>query len=119
MRRVYKYGICYGLTETLLPKHAEILSIGSQGGNICMWAKVDDTVESELRKFFTTFTGRAIPDNEYLLDFIGTTTTDDGLVYHVFEVKDTFDNIVKNFFKVDDEGIYDEGIYDLIIKADK
>lgn len=87
MITIYKYLIPNsGVIE--LPLKAVVLSIGTQGTGIVIWAKID-TSEGKFvqRKFNTYGTGWDIEDqccgNDEI--FIGTVTDAGGYVWHVFE----------------------------------
>lgn len=82
MHTIFKYKIG-PVTEIELPKNAEILTVGSQGSDIFLWAKVDPQAEKETRRFVGFGTGHDIPD-QLQLAFIGTVFFGE-LVFHIFE----------------------------------
>lgn len=72
--------------EQIIRMHvnAEILTLQTQNGVPCIWAKVDPSNDMEKRTFFIFGTGHNI--NEYSIDYIGTfQTINSGFVGHVFE----------------------------------
>jgi len=84
MLQVWKF-VLQPEIEISLPRGAELLSVASQGNDICLWAKVNPEAEKEKRSFVAFGTGHQIPD-DLNLKFIGTAMIYDGsLVFHVFE----------------------------------
>jgi hypothetical protein len=77
------------IIEVMMPKGAEILSTGSIGDSVFVWAKfnMEQTLESEPRYFEVFGTGHNIPvDMGIDRNFIGTTFMYGGsLVWHIFE----------------------------------
>ncbi len=71
--KVYKYHLGNREQQTVLmmPKNAEILSVGEQGGFICIWALVEPTLPDKERTFVMYGTGRLIEEINKLT-FIGT-----------------------------------------------
>lgn len=82
MHSIFKYKI-EPIIELELPKGAEILTVGPQGSEIYLWAKVDPSAETEIRRFVGFGTGHDIPD-KLDLTYIGTTFFG-SLVFHIFE----------------------------------
>jgi hypothetical protein len=66
-----------------LPRNAEILSAQIQGGNICLWAKVDTSEPLESQSIAIYGTGQELPDSE--MTHIATVQMDE-FVWHVFEI---------------------------------
>lgn len=86
MITVYKYEIKSDFHEVDLPRGAEILSVQFQGKSLFLWAKVDNSVQTEKRSFHVFSTGGRIGKSESRrMKFIGTAHTESGLVFHVFE----------------------------------
>lgn len=85
MYEVWKY-VIQPESEIEMPVDSQVLSVGTQGDDICIWAKVDPLAPKTHRNFVVFGTGHQIPD--YLkLSFIGTAFLHCGqLVFHVFEV---------------------------------
>ena len=68
-----------------MPTGAEILSVATQGNDICLWARVNPDADREDRTFIGIGTGHDIPNNMNL-QFIGTVLLSGGtLVFHIFE----------------------------------
>ena len=89
MITVFKYTIPADDTIAVLPREADILTVAFQGDDLCVWAKVDTSIEEmEARTFKVFGTGSPIPqDNEPMYNFIGTAFMNNGLVFHVFELE--------------------------------
>ena len=69
----------------LMPVGAEILSAANQDGNLCIWAIIDPSKESESRHIEIVGTGLSLPcDMGVDRRFIGTALID-VFVWHVFE----------------------------------
>lgn len=85
--QVYKFKIPVGGGTLPLPYESNILKVGVQGEDICMWAEVDPSIEKiEARVFFVTGTGHEIPEFEGCVrQFIDTVFMGD-LVWHVYEL---------------------------------
>lgn len=85
---VYKYELDPDKIETDLPIGAKVLSVGAQGGSMFIWALVDPSAKTEVRKFVVVGTGHKMVDAEIdKLQFIGTAHMHGGrLVWHVFEM---------------------------------
>ena len=47
-----------------MPKGAEILSVNTQNGTPCIWAKVDSKIETEKRSFAIFGTGEPLASNK-------------------------------------------------------
>ncbi|HFQ5182182.1 TPA: hypothetical protein ACGUW2_004178 [Vibrio vulnificus] len=86
MRRVFKYKLeVVTNTQIELPANSEILSVGTQGKDICLWALVGAGQETNVRTFAVLPTGATIPSNVDC-SFLGTVHFHEyGEVYHVFE----------------------------------
>lgn len=67
-----------------IPKDAEVLSVGAQNGQICLWALVHTSRKPEERHFEAVNTGPKI-DAE-LKAFLGRATVGP-IEWHIFEVK--------------------------------
>lgn len=87
MRTIHKYTLGrQGIIE--IPVMATILSIGMQGREIVLWAKVDTDNEITTRKFNTYGTGWDIDDQcseDAIEVYYGTVAAPEGYVWHVFE----------------------------------
>ncbi len=88
--QIWKYPLKsnVNVSEIEMPVRAKILSVGTQHGNICMWAYVDTNEKrTRVRRFVVCPTGEDIPQNAE--SFLGTVKLYDGaLIFHVFEVKE-------------------------------
>lgn len=80
---VFKYSIKPNCPKVQIPKKAEVLSVGFQGNELFLWAKVNPDLGDETRYFHGFLTGEELP--LVGLVFHGTAHTDSGLVFHVFE----------------------------------
>lgn len=86
MITVFKYTICLDEPRLLLPKSAQLLTVGAQGNKFCLWAKVDSEADLEERNFHVFGTGHEIPRNMGSdFDYIGTVFMHNDLVFHIFE----------------------------------
>ena len=87
MRTIHKYNITR-LRIIEIPLMATILSVGIQGQEIVLWAKVDTDNKITTRKFNTYGTGWDIDDqcaDSAVEVYLGTVTSPEGYVWHVFE----------------------------------
>jgi hypothetical protein len=83
MSHVFKYTLAPGVTDLRVPVYAEPIHVAFQGDNLRIWM-CENLGELETRHFRTVATGEdfdGVPRNH-----IGSAVTDDGLVFHVFEV---------------------------------
>ena len=80
-KRIYKY-VINSSSSIHIPKGAEILSVGAQRDDVCLWAMVEPDTEQETEEFIVVGTGWDVP--EMARCFIGTAQLDNGLVFHVF-----------------------------------
>lgn len=82
---IYKYHLKVAdVQKIFMPKGAEILSVGTQEYDVCIWASVNPELEPELRVFQIVGTGHG----EYeprLTEFLGTVFAGQ-YVWHIFEV---------------------------------
>lgn len=84
METVFKYSLPeVGANGLELPKGAKVISADVQGQMICLWAIVNPEAPKETRQFVVAPTGNGVDVTG--LDFIQTTFTVNGLVWHVFE----------------------------------
>jgi hypothetical protein len=80
---VFKYTLHPGDTELRVPVYAEPIHVAFQGDHLRIWM-CENLGELETRRFRTVATGEdfvGVPTSH-----VGTAITDDGLVFHVFEV---------------------------------
>lgn len=89
MKRVYKYQVFITDPVILMPKDAEILHVGSQRGNIFVWALVDPSWPPIAPRHFVIYsTGLDIYEPDESLTYLGTCFQHgDALVLHIFERK--------------------------------
>lgn len=89
MRRVYKYQITLLADdfELDMPQGAVLLTFGAQNDCPCLWALVDPSAQTTVRRFRLAGTGHDLDYAPEQLTFIGTTLLrNDRLVLHLFEV---------------------------------
>ena len=85
--RIYKYKIpapiADGVSTVEMPKFATILSVGIQQDEMVLWAVVDP--KTIVRKYHLQLvnTGNDVPEGTG--EFIGTATSSNGIVWHVFK----------------------------------
>jgi len=86
MKTIWKYPIeIHDLICIEMPKEAEILTVQSQKGIICIWALVNTDNPTEQRRFRIYGTGNPV---EFNGDYIGTFQIYNGdLIFHLFESK--------------------------------
>lgn len=75
-----------GINSIEMPKGAEPLSVGQQGGQLVIWAVVNLDAGTTIRHFRVVFTGKPLARSEGVYAFLGTVQMPNGLVMHVFEV---------------------------------
>jgi hypothetical protein len=93
MKTVHKYKVLPG-SYSMMPKDAEVLSVGQQGGDIVCWALVDDRLPADCKRgIFGAGTGHSLPETPG--DFIGTVQMDTGLVFHFFDAGYADDTVAK------------------------
>lgn len=86
MLTIHKYTLSTTRPVFRLPVGAEILSFGAQRDDIVMWVKLDDALPLTEQLIFEVIgTGWEMADKNY--EFRATVQTDDGLVFHVFEIR--------------------------------
>ncbi len=85
MKTVWKFGLEFDDSQRVnMPAGAELLSVGSQGDSLFVWAVVDSQAHLEPRTFLIRGTGHPLPNTP--LRFLGRATThDEQLVWHIFE----------------------------------
>jgi hypothetical protein len=67
-----------------MPYGANVLCIQTQNGVPCVWAEVDSTEPTEIRRFVIVGTGQPIPDDADR--YVGTWQSGP-FVFHLFEAK--------------------------------
>ncbi|EIL4347344.1 hypothetical protein LLL46_003594 [Salmonella enterica subsp. enterica serovar Saintpaul] len=89
MNTIWKYVLEPQITLDM-PAGATILSVGAQGDDICLWARVDTDAPAEPRRFLVAGTGMPLSESFNGARFIGTvqmTLAGVSLVMHVFEAE--------------------------------
>jgi hypothetical protein len=91
MNTIFKYTLKPEI-ELELPENAELLSVGAQGDEAVLWARVDPDAPKVNRHFRVFGTGHPMPD-DVELEYVGTIQFSHGacagLVFHAFEVMET------------------------------
>lgn len=83
MIAVWKYIVEVDGPPVEMPTGAEILTAQMQGGDICIWARVNTEMQPEQRTIIIAATGEGISPG---LAYIGTVISPrTGLVWHLFE----------------------------------
>jgi hypothetical protein len=83
MRKIWKFELAEKSTLQL-PVDAEILTVGSQKDQICLWVALDTTAPKVDRHFVTVGTGQVIASEA--VTFLGSAFLyDNQFVFHVFE----------------------------------
>lgn len=83
MKTIYKYTLSITDVQTVsLPSGANILHIGAQRGELCLWAWVDPTASPIERTLIIVGTGNPVPALE--LRYIWTVALGP-YVWHIFE----------------------------------
>ncbi len=87
MRTIYKYTLKIVEKQTIaMPATGTILHIEAQGDKLCLWAEIETTFKIGQRTFCLFGTGRALPPECQLPDYVGTVLIGP-LVWHVYEIK--------------------------------
>lgn len=87
MRTVYKYILAAVRQQFIdLPKGFDILHVGEQRGDICLWVEVNPEMETVPVKFFVIGTGHELPEAGKCLH-LGTVILQPhhDLVFHVYQ----------------------------------
>lgn len=83
MKTIWKYPVpLAGEFSVDMPAGARIVEFGRQGGDLFVWAVVDDRASYEVRYFEIVGTGHPVPEGEY----VGTVHAAP-FVWHLFEVQ--------------------------------
>lgn len=92
MARIFKYQLDLNTHESRggaalvsveMPEDAKVLSVGVQHGNVCVWAEVDTTADTEMREFLLVGTGNVPPEDAKFLATV--MLHNECLVLHVYE----------------------------------
>jgi hypothetical protein len=79
---IFKYPFeVAGMFQIPMPKGAEILAVQLQGGQPCIWARVDPKAPRVLRQFWVLGTGHPMPEDPG--DYVGTFQMDP-FVWHLY-----------------------------------
>lgn len=87
-RAIYKYTMDSWDCLISMPIDSKIVSCGFQGDDIVVWANVDTDLDAvhDFRRLRSFNTGERIDSALELSAFIGTATSANGIVWHVYEV---------------------------------
>lgn len=86
---IWKFNLNETTTTLDLPEESWVLSVGAQGGFICLWVLVDTESPKTKRTFKFYGTGWNIEEHKDALFYIGTVQMPcTGFVFHVFEEED-------------------------------
>lgn len=84
MKTIHKFKVI-PRNHVLMPKDAEILSVGQQGDDIVCWALVDDDAPAHGKRQIIGFGTGHLWGGRPPGIFIGTVQIDNGLVFHFFD----------------------------------
>lgn len=92
--RVWKFTLAMpnedGRSFVTMPAHVTPLSVGVQSDELVVWALVDPLVPPHIqsegpRRFIVVNTGQPVISIPYGAKFLGTVTTSNGIVWHVWD----------------------------------
>ena len=90
MLAVWKYPLpfpTYDEFNLTMQKGAKVLTVQVQGDQPCIWALIDASAPTEVRRFRVAGTGHWLEQERACLDYVGTFQLNDGqLVFHLFEI---------------------------------
>ena len=87
MRKIYKYVIPPNNHVVAMPWDRQLLGVGAQGNNICIWAEVEPDAEPEKIRFAVVPTGGDVPKNKAC--HLGTVLLNSAsLVFHIYLLRD-------------------------------
>lgn len=72
-----------------IPNEAELLSVGLQDDRLVVWTLTDSLNEPHIHRLLVANTGMSIPDFPPGARFLGTVTTSNGIVWHVWDTETT------------------------------
>lgn len=81
-RVVWKFTLSPWTAFVSMPVGAQIVHVGAQGADVCVWALCDPDAGKEPRYLAAVPTGAKVPGPAD--EFVGTVQMDDGLVFHIF-----------------------------------
>lgn len=88
---IFKYPLVHGVNDVRLPAGARVLSVGAQGEQVVLWALVSAAEHpARSRTFRVAMTGEVFElpiERPQSNEFVGTCTTQQGFVFHVFELR--------------------------------
>lgn len=85
---IYKYTLSHGINRVEMPSAARVINVAAQENTPVMWALFDDRrILTSTRMFRVVMTGEEFNRGEYE-KYLGTLTCVNGIVMHVFEIKD-------------------------------
>lgn len=85
-RVIYKFEMTAPCCAIAMPDGAKIISCGIQSTGLVVWALGDPAQAYDFRRVCAFNTGQKIESELDLVAFIGTVTSDTGIVWHVYEV---------------------------------
>lgn len=86
MNTIYKYQLDGPYTVLTLPVGARVLTAQLQGERLVVWALIDSSeIRTAVRHFAACNTGGSF-EFPGKLDYLATATSENGVVWHVFEV---------------------------------
>ena len=86
MATIWKYALYPGTNCIKIPGLDEVLSVGFQGEQLCVWCLVEPDNPMREYYFLATITGATLPGGDVLGMFVGTAQSPTGIVVHVFEI---------------------------------
>ncbi len=90
MKTIYKYNLksAFNVPQQIkMPAKGQVISVGNQKDNLCMWVRVDPEEPVVERSFIAMGTGHTFPkeaNNPQV--FYGTIQDTYGFVFHIFEI---------------------------------
>ena len=86
---VWKFPIAmpdeHGRSFVDIPDEAELLSVGLQDDRLVLWALTDSLHETYRHRLIVANTGMSIPEFPPRARHLGTLTTSNGIVWHVWD----------------------------------
>jgi hypothetical protein len=84
MKTIYKYKLNGQACHISMPVDRRILSCGIQNDSLVIWAEVETTHDTAPVHFMVFATGELISINTKSYQYLGTVTTETGLVFHIY-----------------------------------
>lgn len=87
MKTIYKFPLEIKSESTVsMPRGAEIIEVGMQRGELCIWAMCDSEARSVPRTFDVVGTGHDCKELKSYTHLGTAHDTEHGFVWHVFEI---------------------------------